>query len=116
MFLQTAISVFQWASYRNPDNFLDPDAYRPERWLPPSHPLYDPRFADDKTSVLKPFSYGPRDCIGKNLAYLEMRLVVARVLYRFDVELAAGQDDWHSSQNAYLVWDKGPLNIMLKPR
>ena len=65
---------------------------------------------------MKPFSYGPRDCIGKNLAYSEMRLIVARTLYRFDVDLAPGQEEWHSSQNAHLVWNKAPLNITLKPR
>lgn len=93
-----------------------PDSYYPERWLKPEHPLHDARFAKDNHSVFKPFSNGPRDCIGKNLAYSEMRLIVAELLYRFDVELLPGQEDWHASQNAFLVWEKGPLYVKFTSR
>jgi cytochrome P450 len=84
--------------------------------LKPAHPLYDPKFSNDNQSVFKPFSFGPRDCIGKNLAYSEMRLIVCHLLFNFDVELLPGQDDWHASQNAYIIWDKGPLNVKFTPR
>ena len=114
--MQTVCSVFQWSTFRNPDNFAHPDSYRPERWLPSSHPLYDPQFANDNKSVHKPFSFGTRDCIGKNLAYLELRLIAARILFQFDVELAPGQDDWHSRQDLFLIWRKPPLNVILTPR
>jgi cytochrome P450 len=58
---------------------------------------------------LKPFGHGPRDCIGKNLAYAELRLIVSRLLFRFDYEMAAGQENWLSQQRLYNGWDKGPL-------
>ncbi|KAI4594994.1 hypothetical protein KJ359_007245 [Pestalotiopsis sp. 9143b] len=108
--------VVPWATFRNPEHFLMPDSYYPERWLKPEHPLHDARFAKDNHSVFKPFSNGPRDCIGKNLAYSEMRLIVAELLYRFDVELLPGQEDWHASQNAFLVWEKGPLHVKFTSR
>ncbi|PFH55147.1 hypothetical protein XA68_10589 [Ophiocordyceps unilateralis] len=88
----------------------------PERWLPVSHPLYDDRFANDRRAVFKPFSHGPRDCIGKNLAYSEMRLIISKLLYRFDFSLPPGQDDWHESQNVVTLWTKGPLYIRLRRR
>ncbi|RSL61428.1 hypothetical protein CEP54_006265 [Fusarium duplospermum] len=97
-------------------NFADPDSYRPERWLPKTHPLYDPMFANDNQAVFKPFSYGARDCIGKNLAYSEMRVVISRILYRFNFELEPGQLNWHQEQTTFLIWNKGPLNISLKLR
>ncbi|KAF7536019.1 hypothetical protein G7054_g4869 [Neopestalotiopsis clavispora] len=112
----TYCSVYQWATFRNPDNFANPDSFVPERWLTPSHQLYDPIYANDNKSVFKPFSFGSRDCIGKNLAYSEMRVVAARILFRFDFKLAPGQERWHDSQQAFLVWSKGPLNIHLEPR
>lgn len=112
---QTRISVYQWATFRNPKHFAEPESFCPERWLPESHQLYDPRFAGDNKVVFKPFSYGTRDCMGKNLAYSEMRLIAARIMWRFDVEIS-GQKDWHNNQRAFVVWEKGPLNATLKQR
>ncbi|KAM3441679.1 hypothetical protein MY4824_001457 [Beauveria thailandica] len=106
----TRLSVYQWATYRNPNNFADPDLYRPQRWLPTTHPLYDARYKNDNKDVFKPFSFGARDCIGKNLAMNELRLIASRLLHRFDYELAPGQDDWMASQRAFLLWEKGDLN------
>ena len=40
-------------------NWRDPDAFVPERWLG------DERYADDKRASHQPFSFGPRNCIGK---------------------------------------------------
>ncbi|KAL5611271.1 hypothetical protein FOBRF1_007388 [Fusarium oxysporum] len=53
------LGIWQWALNRDPNNFTDPETFIPERWLG------DPRFANDKTDSLQPFSYGPRNCIGK---------------------------------------------------
>jgi tryprostatin B 6-hydroxylase len=39
-----------------------------------------------------PFSIGPYGCIGKNLAYMEIRLLTAQLITRFDVALAPGED------------------------
>lgn len=50
-----------------------------------------------------------------SLAYAEMRLISARILYKFDIELAPGAEDWMQSQKAYSVWDKPALPIYLKP-
>lgn len=87
----------------------------PERWLPDSHPRYDDRFANDNKSVFKPFSHGPRDCIGKNLAYAEMRLLAARVLRSFDVVID-GQADWQARQRMFGLWEKVPLRVQVKSR
>ncbi|KAM3082307.1 hypothetical protein ACMFMG_004751 [Clarireedia jacksonii] len=112
----TAVHVMQWATFRNPEHFLEPDSFCPERWLKNTHPLYDAKFANDNHEVFKPFSHGPRDCIGKNLSYAEMRLIVSKLLYRFDFELLAGQDDWHATQAIYITWEKGPLYIKFSSR
>jgi cytochrome P450 len=110
------VHVSQWVTFRNPEHFLEPDSFCPERWLKSTHPLYESKFANDNRDVFKPFSYGPRDCIGKNLAYAEMRLIVSHLLYRFDFEVLPGQDDWHATQNTYLIWEKGPLYIKFSAR
>ncbi|KAH7323227.1 cytochrome P450 [Stachybotrys elegans] len=110
------VMVSIWATNRNPEHFHEPNSYRPERWLKPSHPRYDDRFANDNRSMCKVFSHGPRDCIGKNLAYAEMRLIISLVLYRFDFSLAPGQEDWHTSQTTSITWEKRPLKIHLTAR
>ncbi|KAK1579224.1 cytochrome P450 CYP561D2P [Colletotrichum navitas] len=112
----TYISVYQWATHHNPLNFADPDAFRPQRFLPVAHPLYESRYSTDNKAAFRPFSTGPRDCIGKNLAYAEMQVVAARLLWSFDIELQEGQEDWVSSQATFTVYHKGPLMVKLKPR
>ena len=110
------VSVSQWATYRNPKNFIEPDMFLPERWLAESHPSYEERFNTDNKAAFKPFSYGPRDCIGKSFALAEMRYLIVRLLYRFDLELRDGQDDWHEKQRVFLIWEKGPLYFRLRLR
>lgn len=114
--MQTYITIFQWATHHSSRNFTDPDLFKPQRFLPATHPLYEERYAADNKAAFKPFSAGPRDCIGKNLAYAEMRLVMARLLWNFDVESVEGQDDWISQQRTFSVYSKGPLMVHLKPR
>ena len=45
-----------------------------------------------------------------------MRLVLARLLFNFDlVKLDPACDDW-ANQNVYLLWEKPELRVLLKPR
>lgn len=113
----TVVQIFQIATYHNPDNFHEADSYRPQRFLPKTHPMYDSKFANDNMACFHPFSTGPRDCIGKNLAYAEMRLIAARILLRFNVELAPGApEDWLEQQRVFVIWDKSPLMFNLTER
>lgn len=51
--------VSQWPIYHDAKYFSEPASFIPERWLG------DPRFDDDDKSALQPFSFGPRNCIGR---------------------------------------------------
>jgi cytochrome P450 len=53
------VSIFRYAANLSPRNFSRPNEYHPERWLG------DPEFEHDDLAVMQPFSYGPRNCIGK---------------------------------------------------
>jgi cytochrome P450 len=44
--------------------------------------------------TLRPFSLGPRNCVGKLLALAEARLVTAKLLWHFDIELDGPHDTW----------------------
>lgn len=96
-------------------NFHRAREYCPERWLPeatsnPSSPFYE-----DRRDAHKPFSFGPRDCIGRNLAYHEMRLIMARILFNFDLKLDESCSDW-ANQRIFALWEKPELKVYLQPR
>jgi aspirochlorine biosynthesis cytochrome P450 monooxygenase len=75
-----------------------------------------PEYAADKLSAVQAFSFGPRNCLGKNLAYSEMRLIAARFLWEFDVELLPESRDWIARQKVFNLWDKIPLMVKVHPR
>lgn len=58
---KTSVGVHQWATYRSERNFRDAESFIPERWLDGA----DARFADDDKKAFQPFSFGPRNCLGK---------------------------------------------------
>jgi len=76
--------------------------------------LHDEEFKDDKLDAFKPFSVGARDCIGRNLANVELRLIIARLVFNFDMRLADPSKNW-LDQKGYLLWQRDPLNVILTP-
>ncbi|VAH57947.1 unnamed protein product [Triticum turgidum subsp. durum] len=59
--------------------------FRPERWLTEAG-----RLRHEPSYKFVAFNVGPRTCLGKDLAFTQMKGVVAAVLPRFRVEVAAG--------------------------
>lgn len=109
----TAVAVWQLAMNHAEQYWEAPYEFRPERFLYEGKAKY----AKDRTEALQPFSVGPRNCIGRNMAYAEARLVIAQVLYNFDLTPAepekADSLDW-LDQNAYVIWDTPPMRVFLK--
>ncbi|KAK2625384.1 hypothetical protein QTJ16_004696 [Diplocarpon rosae] len=56
----------------------DADEFRPDRW--------DHLTERQKIGFI-PFSYGPRSCVGRNVAEMELALIVATTFRRYDFEL-----------------------------
>ncbi|KAI1076269.1 cytochrome P450 [Whalleya microplaca] len=106
---KTTVAVHQWALYHNSNMFSDPFNFHPERHM------CDERSASDSKDALQPFHLGPRNCLGRHLAYVEMRTILARVLWNFDMRIAEDSRDWLSRQKVYLPWQKGALNAYLTP-
>ncbi|KAF5345152.1 hypothetical protein D9758_009718 [Tetrapyrgos nigripes] len=59
--------------------FPDPHRFSPERWLQDQTKELD--------SYLVPFSRGPRQCIGMNLAWCEMYIILGNLFRRLDIEI-----------------------------
>ena len=54
-----------------------------------------------------------------SLAYMEMRLILAHVLWRFDLQLAPGlkyEKGWIREQRMMGLWEKVPLMVDVKER
>lgn len=49
-----------------------------------------------------------------SLAYAEMRIIMARLIYNFDMELVDPEDNW-MDQKVFFLWTKPPLNVYLTP-
>ncbi|KAJ5410971.1 uncharacterized protein N7487_005330 [Penicillium crustosum] len=104
----TAVGVPILATHRSAANFKRPDSFIPERFMGASE------FESDNRNAVQAFSVGPRNCLGRNLAYAEMRLILARIIWNFDMEISPDSEQW-IKQSSFVVWEKGSLNVKLTP-
>ncbi|KAI0545247.1 cytochrome P450 [Xylaria curta] len=138
---KTAVGVTYFAANHSAQNFVFPDEFLPERWLSSElatkynndnensrwpHQI----FATDARDVVRPFSVGGRDCLGQNLAMVEFRVLLARVIWNFDMQAYFGTNNdtsvrsgvqsssYHrwTDQRAYMLWEKENYHVLLKER
>jgi cytochrome P450 len=76
----TIFLMAQWITHRDPRWWREPERFLPERWLEPDE---RPRFA------YWPFGGGTRICVGEQFAWMEGVLVLAALVRRWDVHVAA---------------------------
>jgi cytochrome P450 len=104
---KSLILILPYVTHRDPRFFPEPEKFDPLRFSPErEHEI--PAFA------YLPFGHGPRHCIGKSLALSQMRLVLASVLQKFELEI-----DKNGVQQIQLVprvslRPKGDIRLMLK--
>jgi cytochrome P450 len=107
----------QWYMGRSEKFFDNAKEFRPERWLEPNIESASGKRTDE---ILKPFSLGPRNCVGKlyvhyligknssqqitviRLALAEARLVIAKLLWHFDIELDGDHSTWVQDARFYV--------------
>ncbi|CRG90420.1 putative sterigmatocystin biosynthesis P450 monooxygenase stcS [Talaromyces islandicus] len=102
-----ALWVLHSGVHRNAHHWPDPHSFIPDRWLTPhGHPLYPP------AGAWRPFEHGPRDCIGQNIALLDVKVTLVMTVREFDFhDQYAEWDRLHPSrgpntmfgERAYLV-------------
>ncbi|XP_020113703.1 cytochrome P450 86A1-like [Ananas comosus] len=85
--------------------------FRPERWLSAQGDRFEP--AKDAYRFVA-FNGGPRTCLGKDLAYLQMKSIASAVLLRHRLELVPG----HKVQQkmSLTLFMKNGLRVHVKPR
>ncbi|KAF2864896.1 cytochrome P450 [Massariosphaeria phaeospora] len=77
----TSISIRPYVVFHSSTYFHKAWDYVPERWLPADQRPKE--HAADRLAACQPFNVGPTNCIGKPLAWAEMRLLVAKIILTF---------------------------------
>jgi len=115
----------------NENVFPEPFKFSPERWIVDETGKGGP--SAESVALAEngfcAFSYGTRGCVGKNLAWLEMRLVIAKTLWMYEVRpdpenrLGGGNRNGkpgRQTEDQYQIYDifvagrKGPMLQMRK--
>ncbi|TFK75098.1 cytochrome P450 [Pluteus cervinus] len=122
----TSVFIPTYSLHRDPRYFSPlPDGFVPERWLGRDQQIkLRPDLFKSESAVnhivdaFIPFSLGPSGCVGKTLAWMEMRMVTCLLFHNFEMELEKGYDvnAWHLDICDYFVMKKGKLPIKLSPR
>lgn len=82
----TMVGVSAYALHHTPEYFPDPWVFKPERWI--ESDIVSKKSIVHSRKAFTPFGTGVRQCAGKNLAYLQMKLTLAHLLWKFDMRLA----------------------------
>ncbi|KAK3897406.1 cytochrome P450 [Staphylotrichum tortipilum] len=108
----TEIGVANLALHRNPLYFSDPDDFVPERWIK------DGKIVKAGNAAFSPFSKGPRSCLGRTMAYMEMTLVLAALFLELDIEFKdpeAEAKHGFGARDAFVLV-RPMVNVIVKPR
>ncbi|KAL2317509.1 hypothetical protein Fmac_031385 [Flemingia macrophylla] len=85
--------------------------FKPERWLSAGGERFEPPLDGFKFVA---FNAGPRTCLGKDLAYLQMKSVAAAVLLRYRLSLVPGHRV--EQKMSLTLFMKNGLRVFLHPR
>ena len=75
------IIMSPWLLHRHPEVWVNPDRFDPQRFIDG---------AVDRSAFI-PFGAGPRQCIGRDFAYVEAVLLLSSLVAHFDLEYPAGR-------------------------
>jgi len=79
----TALSVPAYTIHHSTEIWgPDADEFRPERWE---------TITEKQKAAFIPFSHGPRACVGRNVAEMELALIVSTVFRRYEFEIRQGE-------------------------
>ncbi|KAI0265784.1 high nitrogen upregulated cytochrome P450 monooxygenase 2 [Gloeopeniophorella convolvens] len=109
----TQIFLHTYSMHRDPRNFHSPEVFMPERWFSTGAPK-----GEHNTAAFIPFSYGPTICAGKNLAIMEMRMVLCWLLqhFRFSGVPGFSYERWEESVQDWFVVHHEPLPVKVSHR
>ncbi|GAW16695.1 hypothetical protein ANO14919_061320 [Xylariales sp. No.14919] len=81
------VSVPTYSLLRDESVFKNAEEYNPDRWM-----TKDPDLKRRMNNNHIPFSTGPRACIGRNIAYFELTMMISTLVKHYDVIIPEGFD------------------------
>ncbi|OCH86875.1 high nitrogen upregulated cytochrome P450 monooxygenase 2 [Obba rivulosa] len=121
----TSTFIHSYSVHRDPRNFFpNSETFWPERWLIAAElensnwpKEMEKSFIHNATAFI-PFSFGPANCVGKNLALQEMRMVVCLMMQKLEMRFPKGFDPRAYEENLqdYLVVMKPSLPVLIERR
>uniref|UniRef100_A0A8C0AQI4 Cholesterol side-chain cleavage enzyme, mitochondrial n=1 Tax=Buteo japonicus TaxID=224669 RepID=A0A8C0AQI4_9AVES len=100
---KTLVQVGLYAMGRDPEVFPKPEQFSPQRWLA----------AGPKHFKGLGFGFGPRQCLGRRIAELEMQLFLMQILENFKIETMRAVEVG-TKFDLILIPDK-PIYLTLRP-
>jgi len=94
------------------DYFTDAPSFRPDRWLGAELA----HGAASANRIAMPFGAGPRVCPGRHLAMLEIKMALAVLLGRFDIESVAARSGGEPLEELSFTMSPEPLAVRLRRR
>ncbi|XP_076907387.1 cytochrome P450 Tp4149-like [Bidens hawaiensis] len=101
----TQVLINAWAIARDPSNWEEPEVFEPERFLKSPIDYKGLHFE------LLPFGAGRRGCPGIQFAMVVNELILANLVYKFDLALVGEEDFNMCETNGITVHKKCPLLV-----
>ena len=102
---------------RDENVFLQPTAFRPERWLRDKKDNLKSNMFYEAKEVFSslPFGFGMRMCIGRRIAELELHLLLARIVQQFEIHYPPGAELVEPFVRGILIPDR-PVRVKFMDR
>ncbi|KAG6365900.1 hypothetical protein INS49_000076 [Diaporthe citri] len=112
---ETRVGMAIYHIHYNKDIFPEPGLFIPERWLETEQRGNTAERLAEMNHFLVPFSKGTRACLGINLAYMELYLILAYLIRRFDFQTDTTDADMRWD-DMVVAWFHGEFTFTAKRR
>ena len=104
------VMAYTHGVHRDPENFANPDEFKPERWIDANGKFqYFPfKFI--------PFSMGPRVCVGESLARADLVMFAAMLFHKYEFRPVDDKPFKLPVMDIQMAVETNPFNLKLVER
>ena len=107
----TLVSIY--ALHRNPKFWHRANDFVPDRWIDLKLKNLD---EGQRSGAFMPFAYGPRNCVGQDVARVVLRIFLARIVSKWVIIDKHGIAKAKEMQVGFTVLPSGGVHLRLQPR